>query len=472
MTDESFGFETIADLADAFASRRLSPVDYTTRLLARIETLDPALAAFVGLTRERALAEAAAAEAAIRRGEAAGPLAGVPYAAKDIFDVAGEATMAGTRLLAGNIAGEDCTVVRKLREAGMVLLGKTHTVQFASTIVGINHELGTPHNPWRREPHVPGGSSSGSAVAVAAGLAPMALASDTGGSVRAPAALCGTVGLKTTVGRVSRAGVFPLCPSYDSMGPLTRSVEDAALVYQVMNGPDPGDETTHQVERHDVMGDLKGGVTGLRLVFVEGVCSEKLDPEVDTAVRASGDVFRDLGAAVTAMAIPEFDQLSAMPERFAALNAEAYAANRRFLEEQAEDLDPVVLWMAKGKDVDDGESRAVLEKLADLKARLMESLRDVDAVLVPITPIPAKPVDQVDADHGAFVARYGRFTSLANLFGLTAVSLPCGFTAEGLPIGLMIHVKPFREEMALRVARAYEQATDWHRRRPDLTWIG
>jgi aspartyl-tRNA(Asn)/glutamyl-tRNA(Gln) amidotransferase subunit A len=472
MTDESFGFETIAQLANAFASRKLGPVDYTTRLLARIEALDPALAAFVGLTRARALAEAAAAEAAIRRGEAAGPLAGVPYAAKDIFDVAGEATMAGTRLLAGNVAGEDCTVVRRLREAGMVLLGKTHTVQFAATIVGINHELGTPHNPWHREPHVPGGSSSGSAVAVAAGLAPMALASDTGGSVRAPAALCGTVGLKTTVGRVSRAGVFPLCASYDSMGALTRSVEDAALVYQVMNGPDPGDGTTHQVERHDVMGDLKAGVTGLRLVFAEGVCFEKLDPEVDAAVRASGDIFRDLGAEVTGRTIPEFDEAHAMPDRFDVMNAEAYAANRRFLEEQAEALDPVVLWMAKGKDIEESDCRAVLEKLADLKVRLLATLRDVDAVLVPTTPIPARPVDEVDAEHGAFVARYGRITGFANLFGLSAVSLPCGFTAEGLPIGLMITAKPFQEEMALRVAQAYEQATDWHRRRPDLAWTG
>ena len=472
MTDQPIGFETITQLADAFARRRLGPLDFTTQLLARIEALDPTLTSFVGLTRERALAEAAAAEAAIARGSAPGPLAGVPYAAKDIFDVAGEATMAGTRLLAGNIAEEDCTVVRRLREAGMVLLGKTHTVQFAATIVGINHELGTPHNPWHQTPHVPGGSSSGSAVAVAAGLAPMALASDTGGSVRAPAALCGTMGLKTTVGRVSRAGVFPLCHTYDSMGPLTRSVEDAALVYQAMNGPDSGDDTTRKIERHDVLGDLKGGVEGLRLIFAEGVCFDKLDPQVEAAVRAGGDVFRDLGAEVEHRPIPEFDQAHALPDRFAAMNAEAYAANRRFFEEHAEALDPVVFWMAKGKEIDESECRAALERLADLKVRLLETLSDVDAVLVPTTPIPARPVDEVDAEHGAFVARYGRITGFANLFGLCAASLPCGFTDEGLPIGLMIMAKPFREDMALRIAWAYEQATDWHRRHPDLTWIG
>jgi aspartyl-tRNA(Asn)/glutamyl-tRNA(Gln) amidotransferase subunit A len=471
MSDDAFGFKTIAELAAAFASGELGPVDYTTRLLARIEALDPALGAFVSLNRERALAEAQAAEDAIARGTA-GPLAGVPYAAKDIFDVAGEATRAGTRLLAGNIAEADCTAVARLREAGMVLIGKTHTVQFAATIVGINHELGTPRNPWHPVPHVPGGSSSGSAVAVAAGLAPLALASDTGGSVRAPAALCGTVGLKTTVGRVSRAGVYPLSATYDSVGPLTRSVEDAALVYEVLNGPDPGDGTTRNIERHEVLGDLESGVKGLRLGLGEGVLSDELDPQVEAAVRAAGDVFRGLGAEVSAGAIPEFDQAQALPDRYAALNAEAYAANRHFLEERAAELDPVVLWMAKGKVIDEAECRAALEKLADLKARLMETLRDVDAVLAPTTPIPARPLAEAEAEHGAFVARYGRLTGFANLFGLCAVSLPCGFTDAGLPIGLMIMAKPFQEEMALRVAQAYEQATDWHRRRPDLTWAG
>jgi aspartyl-tRNA(Asn)/glutamyl-tRNA(Gln) amidotransferase subunit A len=255
------------------------------------------------------------------------------------------------------------------------------------------------------------------------------------------------------------------------MGPLTRSVEDAALVYQAMNGPDSGDDTTRKIERHDVLGDLKGGVEGLRLIFAEGVCFDKLDPQVEAAVRAGGDVFRNLGAEVEHRPIPEFDQAHALPDRFAAMNAEAYAANRRFFEEHAEALDPVVFWMAKGKEIDESECRAALERLADLKVRLLETLSDVDAVLVPTTPIPARPVDEVDAEHGAFVARYGRITGFANLFGLCAASLPCGFTDEGLPIGLMIMAKPFREDMALRVAWAYEQATDWHRRRPDLRWI-
>jgi len=226
------------------------------------------------------------------------------------------------------------------------------------------------------------------------------------------------------------------------------------------------------VAPHDVMSELKNGVRGLRLAMGEGVCFENLDPQVEAAVRAGGDVLRDLGAEVTAMPIPEFDRLSAIPERFAALNREAYSANRPFFEAQQVDLDPAVMWIAKGKDIDESESRDVLERLADLKARLLETLREVDAVLVPTTPIPAKPVNEVDAEHGSFAGRYGRNTMPGNLLGLSAVSLPCGFTEDGLPIGLMIMAKPFREETALRVAQAYEQATPWHRRHPDLGWIG
>src|SRR2546425_208897 len=208
------------------------------------------------------------------------------------------AFIAGTRLLAGNVARQDCAAVRRLSAAGMVLLGKTHTVQFAFGGVGINHDHGTPHNPWSPTPLAPGGSSSGSGVAVGAGLAPMALGSDTGGSVRVPAALCGTVGLKTTVGRISRSGVYPLSWTLDSVGPLTRSVEDAALVYQALQGVDLADETTLGVPPDDVLPTLKAGVKGLRIVFAETIFFDDVDTEIVTAVRETGRVLRGLGAAV------------------------------------------------------------------------------------------------------------------------------------------------------------------------------
>ena len=270
MPEVPLHYQTISELAQQIQRRTLSPMALTEHFMARIAALDGRLGAFRLVTRERALAEAEAAEAALRAGRSVGPLHGIPYALKDLFDVRGAPTTAGSHLLADNIAAEDAFVVTRLAQAGMILLGKTVTVQFAFGGVGINHHHGTPHNPWHTTPHVPGGSSSGSAVAVAAGLAPVALGTDTGGSVRIPAALCGITGLKTTVGQVSRTGVFPLSATLDSVGPLARTAEDAALVYQAIRGRDARDPSTVLMEQ-DVLAGLADGVRGLRLAFAESV---------------------------------------------------------------------------------------------------------------------------------------------------------------------------------------------------------
>src|SRR5262245_25500219 len=260
---------TIAELGREIRAGGASPVQVAEATVARIAALDKRLRSFIATTGDRALAEARAAEILLRGGHDLGPLHGIPYAVKDLYNVAGQPTTGGTRLLSDNVAARDSAAVRRLAGAGMVVVGKTYTVQFAFGGVGINHDQGTPHNPWSPTPHAPGGSSSGSAVAVAAGLVPMALGSDTGGSVRLPAALCGTVGLKTTVGRVSRVGVYPLCWTLDSVGPLTRTVEDATLVYQAIHGPDTRDETTTGVLPHDALARLGAGVRGLRLALPE-----------------------------------------------------------------------------------------------------------------------------------------------------------------------------------------------------------
>jgi aspartyl-tRNA(Asn)/glutamyl-tRNA(Gln) amidotransferase subunit A len=254
---------------------------------------------------DRAFAQAHAAQAQRRGGLDLGPFNGIPYAAKDLFDVRGVATGARCRLLAGNIARADAAVVGNLARAGSVLLGKTHTVQFAYGAAGVNHDLGTPHNPWHREPHALGGSSSGSAVAVAAGLAPLALGTDTGGSVRVPAALFGIVGLKTTIGRISRAGVYPLGLTLDSVGPITRTVEDAALALQVMQGQDDRDPSTRGVVPLDVLRGLKDGVRGLRIAFCETTFFDDVVADVERAVRDAAHVFRALGVPVGAMEVPE-----------------------------------------------------------------------------------------------------------------------------------------------------------------------
>jgi aspartyl-tRNA(Asn)/glutamyl-tRNA(Gln) amidotransferase subunit A len=474
MSPVSVEFMAIAALAEQLRSGALSPVQLAEATLARIAGLDKRLHAFIAMTRERALAEARAAEILLRGGHDLGPLHGIPYAVKDLYDVAGQPTTAGTRLLSGNVAARDCAAVRRLAAAGMVLVGKTYTVQFAFGGVGINHDHGTPHNPWHPTPHAPGGSSSGSGVAVGAGLVPMALGSDTGGSVRIPAALCGTVGLKTTVGRISRAGVYPLSWTLDSVGPLTRSVEDAALVHQALQGADSDDETTTGVVARDVLGSLKSGVKGLRLAFGETVFFDDVAPEITAAVREAGRVLRGLGAQVESVATPEVAEAAGEQRRAHVIAAEALAVNGRFIDEQFDALDPVVAHRMKGgRQLSATDYFAVLRQWAGLRARLSRTLADVDALLVPATQIPPRPLTAIDASPETYAdanGRYLRNTALGNILNLCAVTLPCGFTPDGLPLGLMIYAKPFDEATALRVAWAYEQATHWHRRRPDLAW--
>ena len=481
MPESDLHLHSIATLAERIRGGALSPVALTEQLFERITALDGSLHAFVELTGERALAEARAAEIAIAAGQYRGPLHGIPYAAKDLYDVKGHATRAGSHVLADNIAAQDATVVRRLAEAGMILLGKTHSVQFAFGGVGINHDMGTPHNPWNAVPHAPGGSSSGTAVALAAGLIPMGLGTDTGGSVRIPAALCGVAGLKTTVGRISRAGVYPLSSTLDTVGPLARTVEDCALVYAALQGADPtGDETTAGQAPHDVITALKLGVKGLRICFAETVFWEGADDAVVSAVRGAGQVLEQLGAQVGSIPFEEAGQIlgtSAERERHRALiiAAEACAFNRTVLEDHFDALDPVVASrMVNGRTLSATDYFETIREWRALRRQTQATLRDVDALIVPTCPITAGAIEVIDRSPDSYAewnAKYLRNTSIGNLLDLCAVSVPCGFDAAGMPIGLTVYAKPFHEDMALRVAHAFEQATEWHQRRPDLSWV-
>jgi len=476
MADDGLAYKTIAELGRDYRSGKLSPVEVTQHFLGRIGKLDAKLHAFIQVTRERALVEATAAEAELKVGHDRGPLHGIPYAVKDLYDVKGCATTGGTHLLENNVAQADCAAVNRLAGAGMVLLGKTHTVQFALGIIGINHDHGTPHNPWHQTAHVPGGSSSGSAVAVAGGLAPMALGSDTGGSVRVPSALCGTVGLKTTVGRISRAGVFPLSWTLDSVGPLSRSVQDAALTYQALQGEDLADPSTRGVGPHDVLASLKDGVKGLRLAFGETAFFDDCDAEVAKAVRETGKALKALGAQVGGIETPEVQELLNHPHARSIFFAEARTLNLKLVEEHPGEIDPIVMQhLEMGGSYSAPEYAGALHMIAGLQKRFAARLRDVDALLVPTTKLPALPVAEVDADlesYNRYYPFYFRNTNVGNFLNLCGVSLPCGFTKKGLPIGLLIYAKPFQEDVALRVAHAYEQATEWHERHPDLSWAG
>jgi aspartyl-tRNA(Asn)/glutamyl-tRNA(Gln) amidotransferase subunit A len=342
----------------------------------------------------------------------------------------------------------------------MVLAGKTNTVQFAFSGVGINHDHGTPHNPWSRDHFLPGGSSSGTAVAVAAGMVPMALGTDTGGSVRVPASLCGTVGLKTTVGRISRAGVYPLSWTLDSVGMLTRSVEDAALVYQSLQGIDIDDETTWGLAAQDVLAELKNGVRGMKLAFAENVFLENVHPEVEKAVRDCGSVFEALGADVSealgadvsTIEFPEAQKALQLNPGISIIAAEGYTVNKKLLETQFDDLDPVVAQrMILGKDVAADDYLQTCYAARQLRATAANTLKDVDALLVPATPLPAQPVAEVDTNLENYLERnalYLRNTCIGNVLNMCGLSLPCGFTQY-----------------------AFEKATDWHQRVPDLSWL-
>ena len=468
-------YATIVELGRALRDGSTSPTALAEQYLQRIEKLNDKLGAFKRVTPERAMAQARAAEAEMSAGVDRGPLHGIPYAAKDLYDVAGYPTTAGCPLLESNIAGRDCAVIRKLNDAGAVLLGKTITVQFAYGGAGINSQQGTPHNPWHREPHLPGGSSSGSGVAVASGMAPMALGSDTGGSVRIPAAFCGISGLKTTVGQISRAGVYPLSWSLDSVGPLTRSVEDAALIYHALAGADCDDSSTREYSAADVLSGLDAGVRGLRLAFAETVFFDEVDHEVAALVRATGQVFSALGAQVGSIAFPQARQAVELNPKGLIIAAEAYTLNRKLIDNQFSKLDPVVaLRMARGAEIPAHEYLQSQRDWQTLRAGAMKQLRDVDALLCPTVMIPPTPVAEVARDMEKYTQRnlqILRNTAIGNILNLCAVTVPCGFTSAGFPVGLMIYGKSFSEAMVLRIGTAFQRATDWHSRSPALDWV-
>ncbi len=468
-------YQTITELAGSIRKGESTSTQLVQDLLDRIGKLDHTLNAFRRTCPERALEQAAAADRQIREGKDPEPLHGIPYVAKDLFDVKGLPTMAGTRLLDNNIAAADSHAVNKLNQAGMILLGKTNTVQFAYGGVGINHDHGTPHNPWNETHHVPGGSSSGSAVAVAAGMTPLGLGSDTGGSVRIPASLCSTTGLKSTVGRIGRGGVYPLSWSLDSVGPLTRSVEDAALVYQCLKGVDPSDEATWGLAAQDVLKDLKDGVQGMRLAFAESVFWEDVDPEIKKAVRECGRVFEELGAKVSSIEFSEAQEAQQLNAKGLIIVAEAYTVNKKWVETAFDRLDPIVAHrMIKGKDLAASEYLQTNLAWKNLRIKALESLNNVDALLVPAAAIPALPTAEIDADVETYTERnltYLRNTAIGNILNMCGLSVPCGFTKQGLPIGLMIYAKPFQENLVLRAGYAFQKVTDWHRQTPDLSWV-
>jgi aspartyl-tRNA(Asn)/glutamyl-tRNA(Gln) amidotransferase subunit A len=450
---------TLTEAAALVADKAVSPVELTQACLERIERLDSALHAFITVTRDTALEQARIAEREIAGGRYRGPLHGIPVALKDLIDTAGARTTAASALFQERVPTEDAAVVRHLKVEGAVLLGKTNLHEFAYGGSGVVSYFGAARNPWARA-HICGGSSSGSAAAVAAGMCFAALGSDTAGSIRLPAACCGIVGLKPTYGLVSARGVVPLSWSYDHVGPMTRSVRDAALVLQAIAGYDAGDSSSRELPESDYSAGLEEVTYSMRLGIVRQFFFDDLEPEVAAAINNALQVLETLTSGLNDASMPIDTDRTVQA-------AEAYAYHAQFLADRAELYQPETL-----RRIQRGESIAARDyilkriELDHLRHAAVDLFADYDLLVTPTSPVTAPALTDLQANPDDLRRReliLLRNTRPFNVLGLPAVSVPCGFTRAGLPIGLQIAGAPGDDARVLQLARAYERATEWHK---------
>ena len=457
-------FTTISELAPRLRAREISPVEITEECLQRIERLNPSLNAFITVMSDLALAEARTAEAEILRGDWRGPLHGIPIALKDLVETAGVRTTSGSALHEKRVPADDAEIVRRLRQAGAVIIGKNNLHEFAYGGSSLVSYFGEARNPWDVE-RITGGSSGGSAAAVTARLACAAIGTDTAGSIREPAALCGCVGLKPTYGRVSSRGVIPLSTSLDHVGPLCASVRDAAIVLQAIAGYDADDITSADVPVADYVSPLSEDAKSFRVGVAREYFFDDLDAEVasavDHAVRGIGTLVADVRDIK--LDVPTDRTLQAA-ESFA-YHAENVAGHPELY--QAETLRRI----RAGEKVSAAEYIQRRRELAEARRKIPEVFADADLIVTPTMAMPAPSIAELKANPETLrpaELRLLRNTRPFNVWGLPAISVPCGFTQSGLPIGLQIAGPHWREDSVLRLAYAYEQATAWHKRRPAL----
>jgi len=451
---------SISELAPRLQHREISPVEIVRECLGRIERLNPALNAFITVIAESALAEARAAEAEILRGEWRGPLHGIPIALKDLIDTAGVRTTSASALHENRIPAEDAEVARRLRQAGAVIIGKNNLHEFAYGGSSLVSHFGEVHNPWDVG-RIAGGSSGGSAAAVSASLVCAAIGTDTAGSIREPAALCGCVGLKPTYGRVGSRGVIPLSLSLDHVGPLTANVADAAIVLQAIAGYDAADITSVDIPVADYVGSLQQGVKALRVGVPRKYFFDDLDPEVCSAIEHALHRIETLVGQVKEVEL-------AVPTDRTVQAAESYAyhaenvANKTDLY-QAETLRR----LRTGEAISAADYIRRRRELEEARRNIGRVFADVDVLVTPTMPMPAPAIADLKANPDELrpaELKLLRNTRPFNVWGLPAISVPSGFTQSGLPIGLQIAGPHWREDLVLRLAHAYEQATAWHKR--------
>jgi aspartyl-tRNA(Asn)/glutamyl-tRNA(Gln) amidotransferase subunit A len=466
MTD--FHTLDIAALAQLLQTKQVSPVEVTNAYLERIQRLDPQLNTYIAVTAEEARAQAKTAEQEIQQHAYRGPLHGVPLGIKDLLDLAGFPTTMGSKILKDNLAQGDATVVERLKAQGAVVLGKHNLHEFAFGITSENPHFGVVRNPWNTD-CVPGGSSGGTAAAVAAGLCAAGLGSDTGASIRAPASFCGVVGLKPTYGRVSRAGALPLAWSLDHVGPIGRSVADCAILLQAIAGPDPRDLASASDAVPDYLADLQQDIKGLRVGVPTDHFFDIVEPDVERLVREAIDTLGTLGATLIEVGLPHAAHAQAAGNVI--MSSEAASWHADWLRDRPDDYGADVLSRIRG-----GQLVRAVDYLASQQMRTLvqrdfaSAFERVDVVVGPTAPIVAPPIGHTQEPSGPLNlvprAIANRLTIPCNLTGMPAISLPCGFSQDGLPVGLQIMGAAFDESKVLQTAAAYEAATEWHTRTP------
>jgi aspartyl-tRNA(Asn)/glutamyl-tRNA(Gln) amidotransferase subunit A len=454
--------KTIQQLSRELRDRSISPVELTRDCLTRIETLNPKLNAFITILADSALADARRAEQEIQRGDYRGPLHGVPIGLKDILDTAGTRTTAASALFKDRIPAEDAEVVRRLRAAGAIILGKQNLHEFAYGASSMISFFGEAHNPWDIS-RIAGGSSGGSAASVAAGLGFAAVGTDTAGSIRLPASYCGIVGLKPTYGRVSARGIIPLSWSFDHVGPIANSVYDAALMLQLLAGYDAADPASIDMPVPNYTAVIDQLSPKLRIGVPQNFFVDNLHPEIAAAIEKAIQLFRDLHAEIHEV------KLEVSTDRTLS-SAESYAYHETFVARSPELYQPATL--ARIQSAAKTSAAAALHARRELEAArhsIRKVFDEVDILLTPSAPIPPLAIADLKA-HPENLRPVEllmlRNTRPFNVWGIPTISIPCGFTSDNLPIGLQLAGPPWREDLVLQIAHAYEQATDWHTRTP------
>ena len=461
---------TISEAASHIESGRLSPVELVNAHLDRIEQTDDRLNSFVTLLAVQAKAAAATAEAEIRSGNYRGVLHGIPIGLKDLYYTKGVRTTVGSKIMGDFVPDYDAAVTERFADAGAILLGKLQMHEFALGATSENPHHGPAHNPWDTS-RITGGSSGGSGSAVASGQCMAALGSDTGGSVRIPASACGIVGHKPTFGRISRVGVFPLSNSLDTVGSMTRSVTDAAIVMNAIAGYDERDQSCANRPDEDFTRHLGKDIGGLRIGIPQEYFYDMIDDEVRAAVLQAASKLEELGARVEECSIPALnDSISISGTILLTEAAEIHLDNLR---DRADDFGADV----RGR-LEEGAMNPAVTYIAAQRARtefnraIAESMKTYDILLAPTTAAPAPKIGEDIVEVGGQtehkLALMPRLTRPHNICGIPTVSVPCGFSSDGLPIGMQLAARPFEDALALQVAYAYEQATDWHTRRPPV----